>query len=109
MAGKRQSAIAGAVTRFIPRAPFYDAASIRAQAAKPHLRHLPPEKAAWLSIIAYIRHVYTDYDALRDEGYDSEAARFFVHAAINRTLQQWHCSRLLIITEDAPAPAAMKD
>ncbi|KAA6405853.1 DUF2293 domain-containing protein [Candidatus Tokpelaia sp.] len=99
MTSKRQSAIAKAVARFIPQAPFYDAEAIRSRAAQKHLRNLPPDKAVWLTIIAYIRHIYTDYDALRDENYESEAARFFVRNAINSKLQQWRAGRFLMIEE----------
>jgi len=105
MTSKRQSAIAKAVTRFIPQVPFYDAEAIRRRAAQKHLRNLPPDTAVWLTIIAYIRHIYTNYDALRDEGYEIEAARFFVRNAINSKLQQWRASRFLMIEEAQTATA----
>jgi hypothetical protein len=41
-----------------------------------------PEAAAWLSLVAYARHVFTDYDALLQEHYDQESARFFVAAEL---------------------------
>jgi len=106
MAGKRQRALNKALTELIPQAPFYDAELIRARAAQPHLRALAPEAAMWLAIIAYIRHVYTDYDILRDEGYEHEAARFFVANAINAKLEEWRASRFLDNSAESEAAAA---
>lgn len=108
MATKRQSAISMAVARFIPQAPFYDAEAVRARAAAKHLRGLAAETAAWLAIIAYIRHVYTNYDALRDEGYEKDAARFFVCDAVNAKLQEWRAVRFLT-AEETEAPAGGAD
>jgi hypothetical protein len=61
----------------------------------PGLRSAQPEAAAWLSLTAYVRHVFTDYDELLRQGYDQESARFFVAAAIDDILQQWGVRRRL--------------
>jgi hypothetical protein len=50
---------------------------------------LPAARAAWLACVAYIRHVYTDYDALLEDGYDIAAARHFVTDDINEILESW--------------------
>jgi hypothetical protein len=42
-----------------------------------------------LSLVAYVRHVLTDYDALLREGYDQDSARFFVAAEIAAVLAEW--------------------
>ncbi len=34
------------------------------------------ETAAWLSLVAYVRHALTEYDDLLAQGYDQESARF---------------------------------
>ncbi len=54
-----------------------------------------PETAAWLSLVAYIRHVCTEYDALLDQGYDADSARFFVAGEIDATLISWGARRRL--------------
>ena len=57
------------------------------------LRTATPENAAWLSMVAYIRHRLTEYDRLLDEGYDQESARFFVLEEINGVLAEWGSPR----------------
>ena len=42
------------------------------------LQSAAPEAAAWLSLVAYVRHVFTDYDDLLTQGYDRDSARHFV-------------------------------
>ena len=42
-----------------------------------------------------MRHVHTDYDALLADGYDRDAARFFVVDRINEVLTGWRATRLL--------------
>jgi len=106
MATARQRALNKALTRFIPLAPFADAEAIRERAGAKHLRSLAPETAMWLAIIAYIRHVYTDYDALRDDGYERDAARFFTCEAINAKLQQWRAGRFLDNSAESGAAEA---
>ena len=59
-----------------------------------------PEAAAWLSLVAYVRHVLTDYDELLRQGYDQDSARFFVTDAINERLAAWGVRRRL--TSDDP-------
>ena len=59
----------------------------------PCLRTSLPETAVWLSMVAYVRHVFTDYDSLLGEGYDVESARFFVRDEINDVLEGWGVRR----------------
>ncbi|GAA0600577.1 DUF2293 domain-containing protein [Paenochrobactrum glaciei] len=96
----RQKLIAKSLTLLIPGSPYSDAEPIRAAALSPHMRELTPPVAIWLATVAYIRHQYTDYDALRDEGYDKESARFFVLDAINDKLTEWRATRLLSPDDD---------
>ena len=95
MATERQKAIARSLTLTIPQAPFLDAEAIRAAARARHLRTLSPAVALWLAAVAHIRHAHTEYDALLDEGYDRDAARFFVLDAINAVLDRWGATRRL--------------
>ena len=53
------------------------------------LRHATAETAAWLSLVAYVRHALTDYDDLLTQGYDHDSARFFVSAQIDAILSSW--------------------
>ncbi len=57
------------------------------------LKTASAETAAWLSLVAYARHTYTNYDELRDEGYERDAARFFVLDELNRILAAWGVAR----------------
>lgn len=91
----RQRDVAKALTALLPLGPFSDMERIRADAAGPHLRALPPSIAVWLATVAHVRHQHTDYDRLLDDGYDRDAARFFVTDEINRVLTGWRATRLL--------------
>lgn len=95
MATERQKAIARALTLTIPRAPYLDAETIREAARARHMRSLHPSTALWLAAIAHIRHAHTDYDALMDDGYDRDAARYFVLDDINAVLDRWGATRRL--------------
>jgi hypothetical protein len=61
----------------------------------PGLNVASAETAAWLSLVAYVRHVLTDYDELLREGYDQDSARFFAAAEINAILGEWGVRRKL--------------
>src|SRR4029453_940424 len=63
------------------------------------LRNAAPEEAAWLSLVAYVRHMFTDYDALRDQDYDEDSARFFVAEEIETVLKGWGVRRRLAAKE----------
>jgi hypothetical protein len=91
----RRRALAKALTALLPMAPYSDIEAIRADAAGRHMRSLPPSVAVWLATIAHVRHRHTDYDKLLAEGYDRDAARFFVLDDINRVLTRWRATRLL--------------
>ena len=95
-----QKAIARTLTATIPRAPFLDAEAIRQAAGAKHMRELRTDAALWLAAIAHIRHEYTEYDRLRDEGYGRDEARFFVLDEINTVLDRWGASRRLLSEPD---------
>ena len=95
MTTERQKRIARSVTATIPLAPFLDAEAIREAARSRHMKSLSPEAAVWLAAVARIRHEYTDYDDLMDDGYDQDAARFFVLDDINAVLDRWGARRRL--------------
>lgn len=59
------------------------------------LKTAAPETAAWLSLVAYARHVFTDYDDLLAQGYDYDSARFFVAGDLEAVLSDWGVTRRL--------------
>ncbi|PKU22887.1 DUF2293 domain-containing protein [Telmatospirillum siberiense] len=59
------------------------------------LRKALPSKAAWLSLVAFIRHNYSDYDTLLRDGYDVASARHFCLDEMNEVLRAWGCRRLV--------------
>lgn len=100
MATGRQRAVAKALTALLPIAPYADIEAIRSAANAPHLKTLPPAIAVWLATVAHVRHQHSDYDRLLDEGYDRDAARFFVIDEINAVLTRWRATRLLDPDDD---------
>jgi hypothetical protein len=99
----RRAAIETALRRLAPRIPAHECAAVVDHALdSPGLRSAGAEAAAWLSLVAYVRHVFTDYDELLHQGYDQESARFFVAAASDEILQQWGVRRRLA-SADRPA------
>ncbi|MEE9374952.1 MAG: DUF2293 domain-containing protein [Rhizobiaceae bacterium] len=91
----RQKSIHKAIKELVPHAPLADFEPIAEAARSKHMRDLLPVNGVFLATIAHIRHHYTDYDDLRDEGYDHDSARFFVHNAINEKLTDWGSPRRL--------------
>ena len=59
------------------------------------LRTSAPERAAWLSLIAYVRHAFTDYDELLRQGYEQDSARFFVVSEMAAVLAEWGVTQKL--------------
>ncbi|WP_062231559.1 DUF2293 domain-containing protein [Aureimonas sp. N4] len=100
MATERQKSIARNLTLLIPRVPYLDAEAIRTAAGSRHMKSLSPASAVWLATLAHIRHQHTDYDELRDEGYEKDEARFFVVEAINEVLDRWGATRHLVSEAD---------
>ena len=95
MSTHRQRAIAKALTALLPLAPYADAEKIRTDAGAKHLKTMPPTIAVWLATVAHVRHAHTDYEALLEDDYDRDSARFFVVDQINAVLTRWRATRLL--------------
>jgi hypothetical protein len=91
-----RSDIAGAVRRLAPNIPPHEfEAAVDHALDSRGLRTASAEAAAWLSLVAYARHVFTDYDALLQQGYDRDSARFFVADALQAVLDGWGVRRRL--------------
>jgi hypothetical protein len=85
-----------ALRRLAPGIPAHELGAVVDHALdSPGLKVASAETAAWLSLIAYVRHVLTDYDELLREGYDPDSARFFVADEIAAVLGAWGVRRKL--------------
>ncbi len=88
--------IEAALRRVAPRLPAHEFSAIADHAVdSPGLRSSTPETAAWLSLVAYARHVLTEYDELLKQGYDQDSARFFVAEELQAILEGWGVRRRL--------------
>jgi hypothetical protein len=92
----KRAQIAGALRALAPRLPSHEFEAVLDHALdSPGLKVASAESAAWLSLVAYARHVFTDYDDLLSEGYDPASARFFVADDLAAALQEWGVRRPL--------------
>jgi hypothetical protein len=83
-----------ALRRLAPRIPPYEFGVVVDHAIdSPGLSAGSAEAAAWLSLVAYVRHDLTEYDALLEQGYDRDSARFFVAAETDAILSRWGVRR----------------
>ena len=91
-----RSAVSSALRHLAPHLPAHEFATVVDHAMdSPGLRVATPENAAWLSLVAYARHTFTDYDALLAQGYDRDSARFFVADELAALLAEWGVKRTL--------------
>lgn len=96
----RRDLLAEELKRQAPRLPRHEFEAVVDHAqASPGLRRAGVSKAVRLSLVAYARHVFTDYDALLAEGYDVDSARHFVLDDLNDALSSWGVADLV---RDAP-------
>jgi hypothetical protein len=92
----KRSDIETALRRLAPRIPPHEFGAVVDHAMdSAGLQAAAPETAAWLSLVAYVRHVFTDYDELLSQDYDQDSARFFVASEIETVLTEWGVRRRL--------------
>ena len=92
----KRTDIESALRRLAPRVPPHEFSAIVDHAVdSPGLKPASPEAAAWLSLVAYVRHTFTDYDDLLEQGYDHDSARHFVRDAMEAVLAEWGVHRKL--------------
>ncbi len=85
-----------ALRHLAPRIPSHEFTAVVDHAIDSRgLSNAAPEIAAWLSLIAYVRHMLTDYDELLEQGYDQDSARHFVADEIEAVLTDWGSVRRL--------------
>ena len=97
---RRQQAIRKALRALAPGIPLSDVEAVIALAERKHMKDLPPSAALWLALGSHVRHVHTDYERLLAEGYDRDAARFFVAEETDSVLAGWGCQRSVSDGED---------
>jgi hypothetical protein len=92
----KRADIEAALKRLAPRMPAHEFAAVVDHAVvSPGLKAATPEAAAWLSLVAYVRHTFTEYDDLLDQGYDQDSARHFVLDGMEEILAGWGVRRRL--------------
>lgn len=90
----RREALERALRVLAPKIPRHEFEAVVDHALRsPGLRNASPEAGIWLSLVAYIRHTFTEYDSLLDDGYDQESARHFVLDDMNEILERWASPR----------------
>lgn len=90
----RRAALEAALRQLAPGIPKHEFGAVVDHALdSPGLKTAAADAAAWLSLVAYVRHALTDYDALLTEGYDVDSARFFVLDGTNAALAEWGVRR----------------
>jgi hypothetical protein len=92
----KRTVIEEALRRLAPRIPPHEFGAIVDHALDSRgLRGATPENAAWLSLVAYLRHTLTEYDDLLAQGYDQDSARHFVADDMREALAAWGVKRTL--------------
>ena len=92
----RRDALAAALRRLAPNIPPHEFGAVIDHALdSAGLKSAAPEAAAWLSLVAYVRHTFTDYDELLAQGYDRDSARHFVADGMTEVLSHWGVRRPL--------------
>ena len=92
----RREAIEAALRHLAPKIPPHEFGAVTDHALDSEgLTSAAPEEAAWLSLVAYVRHVFTDYDGLLAQGYDRDSARHFVAGEMEAVLRGWGVRRSL--------------
>ena len=96
----KRADIENALRRLAPKVPAHEFGAVVDHAVDSRgLSHASPEEAAWLSLVSYVRHQFTDYEELLAQSYDQESARHFVADEIEATLAQWGVRRRLSLDE----------
>src|SRR6266700_1025860 len=89
-----------ALRRLAPKIPSHEFGAVIDHAIDSRgLSHASPEEAAWLSLVSYVRHQFTDYDELLAQSYDQDSARVFVVDEMAATMAQWGVRRRLSAEE----------
>lgn len=107
----RRAALHRCLTDWLPDIPEWEAGEIVAHCLNSaSLRRVAPRGAVRLAAVAFVRHAFTDYDALLSQGYGVEAARHFVTGATDKVLTGWGAPAPLFggDDEDGTLPQAVE-
>ena len=92
----RRDLLEAALSRLAPKIPPHEFGAVIDHALdSAGLHAAAPDNAVWLSLAAYVRHTFTDYDALLAQGYDRDSARHFVMDDMAARLSEWGVRRTL--------------
>jgi hypothetical protein len=92
----QRSDIESVLRHLAPKIPAHEFGAVVDHALDSEgLKTAAPDTAAWLALVVYARHMFTDYDALLAQGYDRESARHFVADEIAAVLKGWGVRRKL--------------
>jgi len=92
----RRDLLEAALRRLAPKIPPHEFGAVIDHALDSAGLHVAaPDNAAWLSLVAYVRHTFTDYDELLEQGYDRDSARHFVAEEMTGVLRGWGVRREL--------------
>ena len=96
----RRDLLALALRRLAPKIPPHEFSAVIDHALdSAGLQTAAPDTAVWLSLVAYVRHAFTEYDDLLAQGYDQDSARHFVAAEMDAVLAEWGVKRWLAADE----------
>ena len=92
----RRTDIEIAIRALAPRIPKHEFGAVIDHALTSRgLSGTSSDRAAWLSLVAYVRHMHTDYDDMLAAGYDIESARHFVLDHMNAVLESWGVKQIV--------------
>jgi hypothetical protein len=92
----RRALLEAVLRRLAPKIPPHEFDAVIDHALdSAGLKSAAPENAVWLSLVAYVRHMFTDYDELMTQGYDRDSARHFVADDMADVLRHWGVRRPL--------------
>jgi hypothetical protein len=97
---RRNQELRNALRRLAPLIRFADSEPVLERAAKLTRANLSANAALWLALVAHVRHRFTDYDALLDDGYERDAARYFVVEATEEVLKEWGCTKRIDVASE---------
>lgn len=99
----RRQQIEDALSTLAPALPPKDRTEVVEHALwSKGLKRASPPKAAWLSLVSYLRHRFTDYDKMLEEGYNVEEARYFSMNQLSKVLEETGCRRKLYDEDHIP-------
>jgi len=92
----RRAHIESILRHLAPKIPTHEFGAVVDHALDSEgLNTAAPDTAAWLALVAYVRHTFTDYDDLLTQGYDRDSARHFVAEEMAAVLKRWGVRRKL--------------